>query len=399
MELTPQPAADFSPVRPAPARTDHRLLALGMAIAAFMGVAGGALGNWTLARLVRTATVAQPAAPTVTAGSAAVNPAAAQPATGTIDGQAIAAKVDPAIVDINTVILSAGGSGQASATGLILTSGGEILTNNHVVSGSTSIAVTISGRSGTYPATVVGVDPAADVALIQLKGVAGLPTVKLSTATQVGQAVVALGNALGKGGVPALTQGFITGVDQSVSATDDTGNVEQLTGMLQTDATIVPGDSGGALVDASGTVVGMLTAGDAQSYRFQGGSTGFAVPAGTALSIVNRMLAGQAGTDIVLGQPGYIGVSVANLDQATADQLGVAGGVLVSGVQSTSPAARAGMTAGAVITAVGSTPVTSFTDLGAAIHSHHPGQRLAVTWVDAGGTHSATLTLVGGPAV
>ena len=370
-----------------------------IALAALLGVFAGAAGNLAAARLLRPVTAAATHPPTTVVSQGGTSLAA--PAVGAgipIDATSVAARVDPAIVDINTTIGSAGGAGQGAATGLILTPGGQVLTNHHVVEGATSISVTISGRAGTFSASVVGVDATADVALIQVKGVSGLPTISPGTA-QVDEAIVALGNALGKGGSPNLTQGTITATDQSLSAMDDTGSSEQLSGMLETDAGIVPGDSGGALVDAQGHVVGMITAGSSQGYRYQSAGAGYAVPASTALAIVNRIRAGQAGADIILGQAGYIGVTVADLDPTLAAQLAVSGGVSVTGAQAGSPAAHAGIVAGSIITAVGQTPVTSVTDLGTAIHQHHPGDILAVSWVDSSGTHTAHLTLQGGPAV
>ena len=381
-----------------PLPRSHRLAASAVAIAALLGVAAGALGDYAFIHVVSPIAVATAPARTTTVSQGTGSVAAPTAPASAVDAAAIAARVDPAIVDPNTVISAASGAGQGAATGLILTSGGEVLTNHHVVAGATSISVTIAGRTGAYSASVVGVDAAADVALIQVRGVSGLPTVSLGTAT-VDEAVVALGNALGKGGAPDVTQGTITALDQSLAATDDTGNVEQLAGMLETDASIVPGDSGGALVDAAGNVVGMITAGSAQGSRYRSTGSGYAVPAATALGIVNRIRAGQAGTDIMLGQPGYIGVTVAELDPTVASQVGVSGGVSVTGTQAGSPAARAGIPAGAVITSVGQLPVGSISELGTAIHQHHPGEALAVTWVDSQGSHTARLTLVSGPAV
>jgi S1-C subfamily serine protease len=115
------------------------------------------------------------------------------------------------VVDINTVFQTANGSGTAAGTGIILTSTGEVLTNNHVVEGATSITVQIAGRAGSYAAYVIGVDPTADVAIIQIHGVSGLPTATLadSSTLQRGESVVAIGNAGGAGGAPSVTQGTI----------------------------------------------------------------------------------------------------------------------------------------------------------------------------------------------
>src|SRR5207249_4422303 len=215
----------------------------------------------------------------------------------------------PAIVDINTVVQTASGTSQAAGTGLIITSTGDVLTNNHVVEGSISIRVAIQGRSGTYVAEVVGVDPTDDLAVIHIQGVSGLP---------VGDSVLAIGHALGLGGAPRVTQGQIPALNQSITASENGTNSEQLTGMIQSDAEISPGDSGGALVNAAGQVVGIITAGEAQGFRSSSTTVNYAIPSSPAVSIANRILAGQAGNGVIIGPVGYLGVSVETLDPQTA---------------------------------------------------------------------------------
>jgi S1-C subfamily serine protease len=328
---------------------------------------------------------------------------------GSLDAQAIARKVSPAIVDIYTVSKAnpfseaSGPSGSAAGTGMILTSSGQVLTNNHVIAGSSSIRVTIQGRAGTYPATVLGADPSADVALIQVSGVSGLPTVTLadSSSISVGDQVVALGNALGRGGAPSIAEGTVTGLDRSITVADDQGGAERLTHMIQTNAPIQPGDSGGPLVNGSGQVIGMITAGTRTNGFSPTLAAGFAIPTKTAANTVNRVRAGKGGGTLVIGQPGYAGIQVRDLDAATAAQLGlsVRSGALVVGVVAGTPADRAGISQGAVITAIDGRPIRTAEALGPAIRSHHPGSTIRVTWVDGSGTHAATLTLVAGPAV
>src|SRR5215472_5703924 len=169
--------------------------------------------------------------------------------SGSLSQQQIADKVTPAVVDINTTLGGTNGrTAQAAGTGMILTPSGEVLTNHHVVQGATSIQVDIPNRSGSFTARVLGIDPAADVALIQIEGVSGLPTVTLADSSKlsVGQSVVAIGNRLGQGG-SAVTSGSITALDQSITAYDGQSS-EDLTGLIQMDASISPGDSGGPLV-------------------------------------------------------------------------------------------------------------------------------------------------------
>src|SRR5215469_15593783 len=173
----------------------------------------------------------------------------------------IAARVNPGLVDIVTTL----GVQHAAAagTGMVLTSNGEVLTNNHVIAGATSIKARDIGNGRTYAAKVVGYTDSNDVAVLQLVGASGLKTVPLGDSSDLarGQKVVALGNAEGKGGTPAMATGMVTGLGATITAADQgTGVSERLRGMVQTDADIQPGDSGGPLVNSAGEVVGMDTA-------------------------------------------------------------------------------------------------------------------------------------------
>lgn len=319
-----------------------------------------------------------------------------------LDLNGVTRKVSPAVVDINTVIQTASGSAQAAGTGLIITSSGDILTNNHVVEGSVTVRVTIQGRSGPYPATVIGVDPTDDLAVIHVN-LSGLPTVTMadSSKLQIGDTVYALGNALGRGGAPRVTQGNVTALDQSITASDNGAQAEQLTGMIESDAEISPGDSGGALANSAGQVVGIITAGQAQGFRSTSTTVAFAIPSSKAVDIANRILAGQAGNGIYIGPVGYLGVSVQDVDSNSAAQYGlsVTSGALVRGVVSGSPAERAGITSGSAITAVDGTTIDSANALGKALHQHKPGDSVRITWVTGSSTHSATVTLATGPAI
>src|SRR6202022_1606182 len=259
-------------------------------------------------------------------------------------------------------------------TGMIITSSGEVLTNNHVIDQSTSISVTIAGHSGNYAAHVIGFSVTSDVALIQIEGVSGLPTVTLadSSTVKIGDQVVAIGNALGQGGTPALTQGTVTATDQTITASEGKGRSEVLSGMIQSDASIQPGDSGGALVNSAGQVIGMITAGEAQGFRSSTSNVAYSITTNTALSVDNQIRSGQAGNGVFIGPVGYIGVGIK-------DQ----GGAFVTAVQSGSPAEKAGITVGSVITAVSGTSVDSAASLGNALHVFKPGTSVAITWVDA----------------
>ncbi len=375
-----------------------RFAVIGLAICLIGLIAGLGIG-WSLAQshIVATTTTQSPIA--------ALPQSGAQPAqaSGSASLAALTANVDPVVVDINTVIQTGNGSGSAAGTGIILTSTGEVLTNNHVVSGSTSITVTIANHSGTYRAHVVGVDPTKDVALIQVEGVAGLPTATLadSSTVQVGEPIVTFGNALGQGGLPSVTEGSIVALDQSLTASDGTSS-EQLTGMMQIDASISPGDSGGPIVNSAGQVIGMITAGQSTGRVSTATTVGFAIPTNNALPVVNQIRSGQASSEVIIGPVGYLGIQVTNLTAGTAAQLGLSStsGALVTGVVSGSPAEGAGIGRYAVITAAAGTTVDSSATLGMALHSHKPGDIVSVTWVYAGGSqHTASITLTSGPAI
>ena len=357
-------------------------------LVAMIAAGGSGIGvGWGLAKALRT--------PSVVQSPIAIASPTTPPVNGSLDVNRIAAIVNPAIVDINTIV----GSSQAAGTGMILTSDGQVLTNNHVVDNSSTIKVTIAGRSGTYTAHVVGVAPAADVALIQIEGVSGLPTVTLasSSSLKVGDAVVALGNALGLGGTPAVSTGTVIALNQTITASEGSGKSEQLTGMIQSDAPISPGDSGGPLVNSAGQVVGMITAGDVQGFRSQTSTVNYAIPADTAITYVNMVRSGQASDQLIYGQVGFMGVSVRDLSPSVATQLGldVSAGALVVSVQGNSPAESAGITENSVITKVGDDKITSSNTLGTAIRSHKPGEKVSVTWVDKSGSHTAAVTLSG----
>jgi S1-C subfamily serine protease len=380
------------------------ILAVVITWAIIAGVGGMAVG-FTLSKAITARQTAQTHSPTATpspsalpseAPITAVPPSNSQ--TGTINIEAITAKVDPAIVDITTLV----GSGSAAGTGMIITSSGQVLTNNHVVNGSTSISVTIEGHSGNHAAHVIGVAPNYDVALLQIEGVSNLPTVTLANSSklEVGDAVVAIGNALGQG--TSATKGHIVALDQNITANTGSGRSETLTGLIQSDAAISPGDSGGALVNASAQVIGMITAGEATGFRTSTTTVAYSIPTNNVLPIVNQIRAGKASDEIIIGPVGYLGVTIRDLNAQIAAQLGlsVTSGALVWTVQGGSPAENAGIERYSVIIAIESRTVTSSDTLGAALHQYKPGAKVKVTWIDQGGTnHTATVTLTSGPNI
>jgi S1-C subfamily serine protease len=327
----------------------------------------------------------------------------------------IAARVDPALVD---VVSTDGYQGASSAgTGIVLTSTGEILTNNHVIEGATSIKVTDVGNGKTYTATVVGYDASHDVAVIQLQNASGLTVANLgdSSSVQTGDSVTALGNAEGKGGTPSVASGTVTGLNQSITASDELSNVsEQLTGLIETNAPIQPGDSGGSLVNSYGQVIGMDTAASS-SYQFQGQSStatqAYAIPIDEALSIAKQIEAGTTSADVHIGATAFLGLEIGSQSTGSGNGFGgfggqsgqggqsAANGVTIAGTVSGSPAASAGITEGDTITAIGGQSVTTPEDVAHTLVKYHPGNSISVTWTDTSGqSHTSTLTLVSGPA-
>ena len=372
----------------------------------------------------------------------------------------ITSRVSPGLVDVVSTLGDE--NGEAAGTGMVLTSTGEVLTNNHVIDGATSISVTDIGNGRTYKASVVGYDKTQDVAVLQLQDASGLTTVSLGNSATVstGQSVVAIGNAEGKGGQPSVVTGSVTALNQSITASDDgSGSSEQLTGMIETNAPIEPGDSGGSLVNLAGQVVGMDTAastssetpsaqaanpgqqsqgqtGQSQSGQSQSsGTQAFSIPINEAVSIAAQIEGGNSSSTLHLGSTAFLGVEVSSTSTSTgtgtgsgASGLGGYGsgsdggygygsgdggygygsgdggtgttsGVQIEGALSGSPAADAGLSAGDVITSIGGQSVTSATQMQSIIAAYHPGDKVSISWTDASGqTQTATVTFASGPA-
>jgi S1-C subfamily serine protease len=321
------------------------------------------------------------------------------------DVSAIASSVDPALVDIN---LTLGQSGQAAATGIVISSSGLVLTNNHVADGATAISATDIGNGRTYSATVLGYDVSKDVALIQLQGASGLATARLgdSSGVTVGQAVVGIGNAGGVGGTPSAAGGSVVALNQQLTANDEgSGTSEQLSGMIETNADIQPGDSGGPLVNTAGQVIGMDTAGGSSGNSFSSATTaGFAVPVNTAMSLVTQIENGQASATVHVGATAFLGIEIApSAGQGGfgfGGQSGSSGaGVTIAGVVSGTAAAQAGLAAGDTLVSIDGQTIDSPTTLTSLLGGYQPGDKVTIGWTDtAGGQHTSTVTLTSGPA-
>jgi S1-C subfamily serine protease len=314
--------------------------------------------------------------------------------------------VDPGLVDV----VSTDGLAQATSagTGIVLTSNGEVLTNNHVIEGATSIKVTDVGNGRTYTATVVGYDASQDVAVLQLQNASGLTTASLgdSSTVKTGDTVVALGNAGGKGGSPSVASGTVTGLNQAITASDQLSGVsEQLTGLIQTNADIQPGDSGGPLVNSFGQVIGMDTAASSgyqfqpQSSQTQTATQAFAIPINEATSIAKQIEAGTTSADVHIGATAFLGVGFSPQSGFGGSGFGGSTGATVAQAVSGSPAAKAGLTAGDIITSLGGQSVSSANDIRQILVKYHPGNSIPITWLDqAGQSHTSTVTLATGPA-
>jgi S1-C subfamily serine protease len=307
----------------------------------------------------------------------------------------IAAQTDPGLVDVVSTL----GYQQATSagTGLVLTSSGEVLTNNHVIEGATSITVTDIGNGRSYRASVVGYNQSHDIAVLQLQGASGLKTVTLgnSSTTAASQKVVALGNAGGKGGTPSVAAGRITSLGASITASDGgAGTSEQLTGLIRTNAPIQPGDSGGPLVNTAGQVIGINTAAGGQAQ-----TQAFAIPIDEAMSIARQIEAGTSSATVHIGATGFLGVQILSSGSAAAGGVPAGTGAMVAGVVSRSPAAAAGLAAGDVITGVSGHSISSPSGVQSALEPHHPGDHVTISWMDqAGQTQTATVVLTTGPA-
>ncbi len=354
----------------------------------------------------------------------------------TSQAQAIANRVEPGVVDISSNLGYAGDTGQA--TGMVISSSGLVLTNNHVIEDTTGLTATLVSDGRTFKAQWLGYDADDDVSVIKLEDASGLATVRLgnSSAVKSGDKVVAIGNAGGLGGRPSVVTGSITGLNQTISASlGDIGGTETLAGTLQTNADIVEGDSGGPLVNASGDVIGMDTASSTASFTSQGPTTGFAIPINKAMSIANQITGGKSSSKVKIGASGFLGVLVTNGSgtsesspgqqrQSELSQIGsgqqpgasqscvtnnessgvpaaiapVSSGTLILGDLCGTPASAAGITAGDVITAIDGHAIGSPQSLTAILGNYHAGNTVTVTWVDTSGTqHTSNLGLLAAP--
>ena len=294
-------------------------------------------------------------------GGVTIHESTASPGAAVLSGNVtipqLVDKVIPAVVSID--VKSEGSEDEG--TGMIITSDGEVITNNHVIElytqgGNTgSITVTEYGQTKALPSTLIGYDQTKDVALLKINNASDLPTVTFGNSSKavVGDAVVAIGNALGlSAGTPTVTQGIVSALGRSVTAGGEGTETETLQNLIQTDAAINAGNSGGPLIDTAGQVIAMNTAvAGTSSDGTSSQNIGFAIPIAQVESLLPELQkGGQAGNG-----GGYLGVDITTLTPALRQQYGFTptSGAVVLSVVSGSPAAKAGLVQGDVIVNIG----------------------------------------------
>ena len=423
----PEPIVDTDHVAPNPAGTAVTQHTFARVAAAFVLVLAIALGGFAVGHYVDSPQGTSSAVPRYPQGQypdfgggfgggfaggfgngfgsgASVTPSLSN---GTAATAKVAKRVDAGLVDITSTYSSAGSTGEG--TGMILTSTGVVLTNNHVIEGATSISVRDVKTGATYRARVLGYDVARDVALLQLIDASGLTTVTTDATSTIsaGEKIIGVGNAEGAGGTPSYTAGTVVATNQSITAQDESNpsGAEQLKGLVEVDADVLPGDSGGSLVNSSGQVIAMVTAGSSANGGFgftqgaSGTSQGYAIPIATALRIAEVIESGHSAPNIHVGKSAFLGVEF----DSTASTSNAASGSSVSGVTIATaiagdPAAQAGLVAGDVITSVNGQTVTTGTSLQSIMITLRPGQSVSVGYVNAAGQDkTVTVVLGSGP--
>ncbi len=370
--VTPELTESLPANEPGRRTASHRPLVVVALVAVLVAVAGA---------LVAVGSDHHPARPAAAPGD---------PAVPILTTSQIARLVIPAVVDINTVNQTASGVVLSAATGMIVSSGGYIVTNNHVVEAATSIRVSVDGYPSSYPAVFVGADPAVDVAVIKVSGLRPLRVVHFgdSSAVSVHMPVVAIGNALGRGGRPAVTTGDLEGIGRSIVAGDDLTSVpERLHDLLETSALIREGNSGGPLLDGHAEVIGMDTAAEENGVR------GFAVPSNEVALIVADIVTRHTSPGIILGVPAFLGI--VGLAPVTR---GRTPGVPVGRVLAGEPAVRAGIRPGDVIVALDGHPTPTVAALRRLVTGELPGSVVRVRFASPTGLRTVTLRLADGPA-
>ena len=298
--------------------------------------------------------------------------------------------VGTGVVVIETNLAYQGG--QAAGTGMVLTSSGEILTNNHVIRGATDIKVVVPKTGQSYTAQVVGYDVSHDVALLRASAASNLKTISQGDSGSVnpGQSVQAVGNAGGTGRL-TFASGTVTNLNRAITVRDQGGSPEHLSGLIETNAAVRPGDSGGPLLNSSGQVIGMDTAASVSNDVAQTTTNdGYAIPINNAISIVRQIESGNGSGTVHVGGTAFLGV------ESTANYSG--SGAVISAVVPGSAAEAAGLSPGDQILSVGGHTISSPDDLSSVVLTQKPGASISAVYLDqAGATQTTNLTLTSGP--
>ena len=365
--------------------------AVALVLAAAMGFAGGFVG----AKVGGSGKVViQQVAPSSTADSASGSDSsitAASSSGSSLTTEQVADLVSPSVVVITTeqVVYSQWswyGQNQVESgagSGVIISSDGYILTCAHVVDGASTITVTIGDKD--YTATLVGEDTTSDIAVIKIDADGLTPaTVGNSDSLKVGQSVMAVGNPLGELG-GTVTGGMISALNRSVTI-QGSSSVNTMS-LIQMDASVSPGNSGGGLFNMNGELVGIV---NAKSSSSDAEGLGFAIPINDAIKVAQELLE----NGYVTGRP-YLGITyLAVTDAQTASQLGVnAYGVYVVEVVKGGPAEKAGLQAGDRIVSVDGTEIASKDDLGTLMQKHAAGDTLSITIAREGQMQTVNVTL------
>lgn len=402
----PAPPSGATDVAHASRRGARGWLAVAV-VSALFGAAGGAavyagVGTGSSgASKVASAVSPEPAGPALAQGSSI---------------PAIVSRLLPEVVSIDATGTVPGVSGggpfglgvptpqafKSEGSGMVVSSTGLVLTNNHVVAGASSVAVTLHGSTKALPARVLGTDPAQDMALLRIDHPpAGMQPVTFGNSASLvpGDAVIAIGNALGlSAGSPTVTSGIVSALGRTVSATvPTTGATETLTDMIQTDAPINPGNSGGPLVDSSGDVIGMNTAtAGSTSSGTQAENIGFAIPSNTLRMAIPQLEKG--GTS---GTPGaYLGVEVEDNSSVLAQEYGfaTAAGAVIVAVQPGSPAEAAGLSPGDIIVGFDHVAISGAQALTQIEAGLQPGQKVPVVVYEGSAKVTINVSLATRPA-
>jgi S1-C subfamily serine protease len=350
------------------ARTAAALLVVVLALTAFLGYRGE-LPSWA-------------------GQSRGASAALYGPPMPPMDADAVAHSVEPELVNIDVLLRPSGVA--AAGTGIVLTADGQVLTSHHVVKGADTITVGDLGTGTEFPATVLGYDADADIALLSLTGAHGLPVARIGSSgvLRLGDELVAIGNAGGTG-TPTSFPGSVTALDSAIVARNAADmSRKALTGLIEVAAPVMAGQSGGALADRYGAVVGVVTAASGELSRASGRASGYAVPIDTAMTVVRQIRSGTPTDAVHIGPTATLGVVTSDSPSGARVDVSLFG----------QPAFAAGVSEGEVITGVDGRAVGSVQALRAALNTRHPADTVRLDLADPDGSHrTVAVVLAAGP--